>query len=151
MMKACSDLYGDAIVEEVEEDYTIKKKSSAFFFNAICGKRDVIEENPDLEREYVPYVVNKYFSWHQDCVSDANDMNQNPFLDKKLQFDYFINTIRKRKRGLLWETEKVSDDVSSVREYFKTSLSKAKYIYKLISIDDMGVIRKRLFKGGLKK
>ena len=70
-----SDLYGDAIVEEVEENYKIKKKSSAFFFNAICDKRDVIEENPDLEREYVPFVVNKYFSWHQDCVSDANDMN----------------------------------------------------------------------------
>ena len=146
-----SDLYGDAIVEEVDEDFKIEKKSSAYFFNAICDKKDVIAENPDLEREYVPYVINKYFSYHQDCIADANEMNQNPFLDKKMQFDYFINNSRKRKRRLLWETERVSDDVSSIKEYFKTSLSKAKYIYKLMSSDDMGVIRKRLFKGGLKK
>ena len=146
-----SDLYGDAIVEEVEEDFKIEKKSSAYFFNAICDKKDVIAENPDLEREYVPYVINKYFSYHQDCIADANEMNQNPFLDKKMQFDYFINNSRKRKRRLLWETERVSDDVSSIKEYFKTSLSKAKYIYKLMGVDDMGVIRKRLFKGGLRK
>jgi hypothetical protein len=146
-----SDLYGDPIVEEVEEDFKIEKKSSAYFFNAICDKRDVIEENPDLEREYIPFVINKYFSYHQDCVSDANDMNLYPFLSKKMQFDYFINNIRKRKRKLLWENEKVNGDVSLIKEYFKTSLSKAKYIYKLMGIEDMGVIRKRLFKGGLKK
>ena len=69
----------------------------------------------------------------------------------RILFDYFINNSRKRKRKLLWENEKVDVDVSLIKEYFKTSLSKAKYIYKLMSSDDMGVIRKRLFKGGLKK
>ena len=146
-----SDLYGDEIVEEVEEDFKIEKKSSAFFFNAICDKNDVIADNPDLEREYVPYVINKYFSYHQDCVSDANDMNFYPFLSKKMQFDYFINSLRKRKRRLLWESERVTEEVSLVKEYFKTSLSKAKDIYKLMGNEDMGVIRKRLFKGGLTK
>ena len=146
-----SDLYGDEIVEEVEEDFKIEKKSSAFFFNAICDKNDVIADNPDLEREYVPYVINKYFSYHQDCVSDANDMNFYPYLDKKMQFAYFINSLRKRKRRLLWESERVTEEVSLVKEYFKTSLSKAKDIYKLMGNEDMGVIRKRLFKGGLTK
>ena len=146
-----SDLYGDEIIEEVEEDFKIEKKSSAYFFNSICDKKDVITDNPDLEREYIPYVINKYFSYHPDCISDANDMNGYPFLDKKMQFDYFINNLRKRKLRLLWESERVHDDVSLVKEYFKTSLSKPKYIYKLMGTDDMGVIRKRLFKGGLKK
>ena len=147
-----SDLYGDEIVEEVEEEeFKIEKKSSAYFFNAICDKNNVIKDNPDLEKEYVPYVINKYFSWHQDCIADANEMNETPFLDKKMQFDYFINIIRKRKRRLMWESEKVNNEVSSIKEYFKTSLSKAKYIHKLMGVDDMGVIRKRLFKGGLKK
>ena len=78
-------------------------------------------------------------------------MNQWRFLDGKLQFDYFINTLRKRKRSLVWEVSSEGEDISLIKEYYNVSLSKAKDIYKLLSVDELGVIRKRLDKGGLRK
>jgi hypothetical protein len=145
------NLYGEEVIEEVEDDYTIEKKSSYFFFKSICNKDNVLDENPDLIKDYSPYVINRYFSFHYDSIGSSNEMNQWRFLDGKLQFDYFINTLRKRKRSLVWEVSSEGEDISLIKEYYNVSLSKAKDIYKLLSVDELGVIRKRLDKGGLRK
>ena len=145
------NLYGEEIIEEVEDDYTIEKKSSYFFFKSICNGDTILDENPDLIKDYKPYIINKYFSFHYDSIGASNIMNNNPFLDHKMQFDYFINTLRKRKRQLVWENVKSDDDISLIKEYYNVSLSKAKVMYKILDSDMMGVIRKRLDKGGLKK
>jgi hypothetical protein len=145
------NLYGEEIIEEVEGDYTIEKKSAYFFFKSICNRDNVLDEDPDLVKDYKPYVINKYFSFHYDSIGATNEMNLKPFLDHRMQFDYFINTLRKRKRSLVWIVDSEGEDISLIKEYYNVSLSKAKDIYKLIDIDMMGVIRKRLDKGGLKK
>ena len=103
------------------------------------------------DRDYNPYVINRYFSFHYDTIGVSNVMNSNRFLDKKLQFDYFINSVRKRKRQLKWEVSNSDNDISLIKEYYNVSLSKAKNIYKLLSDEEMGVLKKRLDKGGLRK
>ena len=57
-------------------------------------KKNLIDENPLSENEYPPFVINKCLSGHIDCLMYSNEMNMNHNLDKKLQYDFFINILR---------------------------------------------------------
>ena len=60
-------------------------------------KKDIMVD--DLaEKAYNPFMVNRALSYFQDTVLFANEMNVNHTIDKRLQFDFFINMVRKRKR-----------------------------------------------------
>ena len=60
-------------------------------------KKNLIDEDPSLEKEYPPYVVNRCFSGHLDAIMFANEMNQYHFLPKKMQYDFFLNISGKRR------------------------------------------------------
>ena len=47
-------------------------------------KKNLIDEDPSLEKEYPPYIINRCFSGHLDAIMFANEMNQYHFLDKKM-------------------------------------------------------------------
>ena len=75
------------------------------FLNAITNKKNpnIMEEDPYTEKEYEPYKINHFLSMHTDCLEYANMMNGMPFMDKKMQFDFLINSIRKKfRRGEKW-------------------------------------------------
>ena len=61
-------------------------------------KKNLIDEDPSLEKEYSPYIVNRIYSGHLDAVMFANEMNRYHFLPKKLKYDFFINTVSHKKR-----------------------------------------------------
>ena len=61
-------------------------------------KKHLIDEDPSIEKEYPPYIVNRCFSGHIDTLMFANEMNQYHFLPKKMQHDFLINIVRKKKR-----------------------------------------------------
>ena len=65
-------------------------------------KINLIDEDPDLEKEYSPYIINRCFSGHIDSVMYANELNKHPNLAKKLQYDFFLNSLRKKKRFSPW-------------------------------------------------
>ena len=66
------------------------------------GKNNLIDEDSDLEKKYPSYIVNRCLSGHIDAVMFANEMNKHPNLAKKLQYDFFLNSLRKRKRYSPW-------------------------------------------------
>ena len=61
-------------------------------------KKNLIDEDPSVEKDYPPYIINKCMSGHIDCIMFANEMNKNHFIDKKLQYDFFINIVRTKRR-----------------------------------------------------
>ena len=65
-------------------------------------KENLIDEDPSLEKEYPPYIVNRCFSGHLDAIMFANEMNVHHFLPKKLQYDFLLNSLRKKKRFSPW-------------------------------------------------
>ena len=81
---------------------------------------------------------------------NANEMNKNPHLSNKLQFDYFINTIRKRKRFSKWIKQTELDDIEAVKEYYGYSNDKARQVLSLLSNGQIEEIKMRVFKGGTK-
>ena len=97
------------------------------YLNAITyNKKDVIEDDPIIEKFYPAYQVNKTLSQNLDCILYVNEMNLRPSCDEKLQFDYLINNIRKRfRKAEKWLTPESLTDIDCIKEYYNYSDEKA--------------------------
>jgi hypothetical protein len=93
-------------------------------------------------------MINRTLSYHYDTVLLANEMNQRAHLDKKLQNDFLINTVRKKRRFAKWVKPLSSDDLEVVKEYYGYSNEKARQVLPLLNDTQMGQLRQRIFKGG---
>lgn len=112
------------------------------------GKRDLIAEAPESERIYDPFVVNRSFSYFNDTVMYANEMNKNHHIDPALQNSFFLNTIRKRKRFSKWMKPSELEDLDVVKEYYGYSTEKAREALALLSNSQINELKKRVYKGG---
>ncbi len=111
-------------------------------------KRDVLV-TPEDEKSYVPFIVNRALSNHQDCILLVNELNMVPHIDKKLQYHFLLNTTRSWKRPFKkWMKLEKSDDLELVREYYGYSISKAREALSILSQDQLKEIRKLMDKGG---
>ena len=108
-------------------------------------------EDEEWEKKYPPFIVNKCLSPFPDTIQLVNEMNQLPHLDKKLQFDFLINSLRPRKRYSPWMKAKKLDNLEYVKEYYGYSNEKAKTALSILTKDDIEHIKKSLNKGGRKR
>ena len=103
-------------------------------------------------KDYVPYVVNRALSCHQDCVLYANEMNINPALDKDMQYLFYLNTIRSMKRKFQpWQKSLADKDIEAVKKYFGYSNEKAKEALRILNDEQIADIRTKTEKGGVTK
>ena len=118
------------------------------YVNAInLTKKDLMIDDI-TEKSYNPYMVNRSLSYFPDTVALANVMNRYHQLDKKLQFSFLLNIVRKRKRFSKWDKQVFSDDVEVVKEYYGYSNEKAKSALSLLTPVQIIELRKRTYKGG---
>ena len=98
------------------------------------------------------FLVNRALSYHMDCVLYANQMNMNPHLDGKLQYQYYINTIRSMKRKFQpWQKVDKNSDLNAVKEYFGFNNEKAKQALRILNNDQITLIKEKTNKGGVTK
>ena len=88
------------------------------FVNAINDNKKDLMVDDLVEKEYLPFIVNRQLSYFQDTIFAANEMNVQSHIDKKLQFHFLLNIIRKRKRFTKWGKPDVIDDMDAVKEYY---------------------------------
>ncbi len=121
------------------------------YVNAInYDKKDIMVD--DLaEKDYNPYMVNRSLSYFNDTALIANEMNMNAHLDNRLQFDFFINIVRKRKRFSKWFKPETLSDVEVVKTYYGYSNEKARQVLSLLTTDQIEVLKKKVNKGGRRK
>lgn len=99
---------------------------------------------------YNAFLINRALSYHMDCVLAANDMNVHHSLDKSVQYDYLINTIRSKKRQFKkWYKHSKEENIGIVQEYYRYSRRKAEEVLSLLSNDQIDEIKRKLSKGGL--
>lgn len=111
-------------------------------------KKDILED----EKDYNAFIVNRALSYHIDCILYANQMNLYPNIESKLQYHFFLNTIRPMKRKFqAWQKKDNIKDLEVVKEYFGYSNEKAKSALKILSEKDISYIKEKLEKGGVKK
>jgi hypothetical protein len=68
------------------------------YLNAInTTKKDLMVDDVS-EKAYSPFMVNRGLSYFPDTILYANEMNLNHHIDSRLQFDFLINIIKKKRR-----------------------------------------------------
>tara|TARA_B000000532_G_scaffold240239_1_gene230866 strand:- start:646 stop:1026 length:381 start_codon:yes stop_codon:yes gene_type:complete len=112
------------------------------------NKENLIKENPDIVKEYPPYIINRCLSGHLDCVLFANEMNKYHFLDKDMQYNFYLNILRKRKRFSPWVRKEKVSDLEFVKSYYGYSNEKASQALKILSKEQLDYIKQKLDTGG---
>jgi|TARA_R110000823_G_scaffold38809_8_gene104213 hypothetical protein len=120
------------------------------FLNSINDtKKDIMIDDLD-EKDYISFMINRSLSYFPDTVCIANEMNRYHHLDKKLQYHFLINIIRKRKRFSKWIKPDLDSDIEVVKEYYGYSNEKARQVLTLLSSEQIEELRKKVSKGGRK-
>ena len=112
------------------------------------NKENLIEEDPSTIKDYAPYIVNRCLSGHLDCIMFANEMNKYSFLDKDMQYSFYLNTLRKKKRFSPWLRKDKVTDLEIVKQYYGYSNEKALQALKILTPDQINFIKQRLDIGG---
>jgi hypothetical protein len=111
-------------------------------------KKSVIRDEIDA-KDYVPFVVNRALSYHMDCVLYANEMNLYPELEKDLQYQYLLNTIRSMKLKFQpCQKSETDKNIDCVKAYFGYSNQKAKEALRILNDEQIAEIKRRTDKGG---
>ena len=114
-------------------------------------KTNVLQNELDV-KDYTPFVVNRALSYHMDCILYANEMNLYPEMDKDLQYQYLLNTIRSMKRKFQpWQKASADKDLECVKEYFGYSNQKAKEALRILNDEQIAEIKANTIKGGVNK
>ena len=109
-------------------------------------KEDLSEE----ASSYPPYIVNRCLSGHLDCVMFANEMNIWNQLDKDMQYSFYLNSLRKKKRFSPWLRKDKVTDLQCVKKYYGYSNEKASQALKILTTEQINFIKQRLDIGGKK-
>ena len=120
------------------------------YCNAInYTKKDIMIDDV-AEKAYSSYMVNRQLSYFPDTVLAANEMNRNHHIDNRLQFDFFINIVRKRKRFSKWFKPELISDLDAVKKYYGYSNEKARQVLTLLSTEQINELKNKVAKGGRK-
>ncbi len=120
------------------------------YVNAINNTKKDIMIDDIAERGYNSFMVNRSLSYFNDTVLYANEMNIHHNIDNRLQFDFLINMVRKRKRFSKWEKVASESDVEVVKEYYGYNNEKARSALSLLTRENINELKKKVYKGGRK-
>ena len=112
------------------------------------NKNNIIKEDPDTERKYAPFIINKCMSGHLDTVLLANEMNMNHSLSKSLQYDFFLNSVRKKKSFSPWLRKDKIKNLDVVKQYYGYSNEKAVQVLRILTSEQIAFIKSKLEIGG---
>lgn len=113
---------------------------------------NLIDRDPNTEREYSPYIVNRALSQFADTVMAANTMNSMHYLDKKLQYDYLYRSVKKSKRFARWiKPEREEDWENMIMEWYKVSRVRAREYLSMMTEQDKEELTAKTYIGGTKK
>ena len=122
------------------------------YLNAINFTKKDLMDSDDLlwQKKYPAFIVNKILSGFQDCIMLVNEMNRNHFVDKDMQFQFLLNSIRSKKRYSPFLRSSKLKDLDVVKEYYGYNNEKAKVALDILTKDEVKLIKEKLFKGGTK-
>ena len=113
-------------------------------------KKNIMDEDPLSEKEYAPYIINRCMSGHIDSIMFANEINQYQFLPKKMQYDFFINILRVKKRFSPWLRKDIIKDLDIVKRYYDYNNEKAQQALRILTKEQLRFIKSKFETGGTK-
>jgi hypothetical protein len=116
----------------VKKNLDSTKRSVFDYINSASDNKNYIWDDQS-EKEYVPFLTNRFFSYFIDTILVANQININTPIDKKAHYDYFFNTVRSRKRFTKWPKTINNPEIDLICKYYGFSVEKAKVALPLLS------------------
>lgn len=144
-----NNIFGQHEEKEIESTWKAPAISPFDFINAINYTKEQLIVDDWSEKQYIPYVVNKGLSYGSDTVIPANEMNSRPHIEKKLQFQFLINTIRPKKRYNKWIKAEKIEAIETIKQYYGYSTEKARQALPLLSEKQLDYLKQKLQKGGM--
>ena len=122
------------------------------YMNAINHKKEDLMAGEDefWEKKYPAYIVNKALSAFPDCILYVNEMNIAHYLDKDMQYSFYLNSLRKKKRFSPWLRKDKVTDLECIKQYYGYSNEKASQALKILTKEQIKFIKQRLDIGGSK-
>jgi hypothetical protein len=118
------------------------------FFNSINKtKKNIVSGDEKAEKFYIPFVVNKSLSYHKDAIFHSNFMNERSYLDKRMQYEYFLHALPKANRYGKWHKDE-DGRIEPIMEFYGYSKTRAKEVLKILSDSQIEAIKEALNKGG---
>lgn len=114
------------------------------------GKKGIMVDDI-AEKEYNAFIINRGLSMYPDTILFANEMNIHHTADHRLQHDFFINIIRKKKRWSKWIKATEVTNIELIKEYYGYSNEKAKSVLSLFGPEQLADLKQRIYKGGKRK
>ena len=105
-------------------------------------------EDEQWEKKYPPFIVNKCLAPFQDTIMLVNEINQLHHLDKKLQYDFLLNSLRTRKRFAPWVKATKLENLEYVKEFYGYNNEKAKVALDILTDEQISAIKQKVNKGG---
>jgi hypothetical protein len=122
------------------------------YVNSILQNKKNLIVDELTEKDYSPFLVNRTLSYHKDCILYANEMNRRHLADKKLQYDFLLNTVRSQKRPFAkWVKAEKSEDLECIKQVFGLSDQKAREAKRLLSNEQIQKLKEQTDTGGLRK
>ena len=122
------------------------------YVNSILQNKKNLIVDELTEKDYSPFLVNRTLSYHKDCILYANEVNRRHLTDKKLQYDFLLNTIRSQKRPFAkWVKSEKSDNLECIKQVFGLSDQKAREAMRLLSNEQIQQLKEQTDTGGLRK
>lgn len=119
------------------------------YINAINFTKQNLFEDPQANKDYNAWIVNKGLSYFPDTLLYANEMNRHYGIPKEWQFSFLLNSITKKKRFSKWsKKDTISESLRLVKEYYGYSNEKAKQALSVLSDEQLAMIEQKLYKGG---
>ena len=119
-----------------------------YLYSINQSKKNILDEDPDAVKKYPSYIVNRCLSSFTDTVLYANEMNKNSHLPNKMQYDFFLNSVKPRKRFSPWARKDSIDYLDIVKEYYGYNDDKALQALRILTKDQLDKISYLLRKGG---
>ena len=111
-------------------------------------KQDITVDDPQIIKKYAPFIINKCMSAHLDCIMFANEMNLQSHLAKDLQYQFYLNSIRKKKRLSTWLRKDKIKNLDIVKSYYGYSNEKATQALKILTKEQLNYIKAKIDVGG---
>jgi hypothetical protein len=119
------------------------------FLNSINDNKQDLFTDPQAEKDYNAFIVNKGLSYFPDTILYANEMNKHADLPKKWQFEFLKNSIPKKRRFSKWHKKDQAEDlIKLVMEHYKYSQAKAYEVYDILTPQQIEDIRLQHAPGG---
>jgi len=122
-----------------------------FIQSASQSKKDLIRESDypeQIEKQYTPYIVNRGFTYFEDTILHANEMNMRHHLFNDAQYRYYLGVLRPRNRFSKWHKAEKNADLDAIQEVYGVNRTVAKMYLKAMSKNDLKRVHEKLQKGG---